>query len=117
MAFVVVNIDTEKQTLSVSIDDKKISDVKSVSCYYYNSYDDKEDEQHLDTQITTLMKGDNGINKQVRYYSSSSKDFNSVEVSGNTIFNKDLPTFIGKEVGSNLVNDVYKYFLGKDKEK
>lgn len=108
MSQIVINIDTEKKTLVVEIDGKRVPDVEAISCYYYKSENDKEN-KHLDTNITTSTKTDGGMTKRITYYASSDSRFDVISSCDGCVYDDNLPGFVGQKSSDKVIRDIVSY--------
>lgn len=85
MSNIVINVDTEKQTIKVSVNEKNIPDIRDITVSKYIPYDEKEEKVIVDI-VSGTTDEENNIRKTI------------------------ITTCIGNEVKENhtLVDDIIK---------
>lgn len=108
MAKIIIEVDTEEETLSASIDGTDIKNVGSVSVYKYTDMYENEDEISVNMTVVEPNK-ESGINKVTNYYTVSSLEGKKID---RTNADHSLPGFIG-QIQLDPTNDINKYFSHK----
>lgn len=107
-----IEIDTEEQTMDVSVNGKSINNVNYVSCYKY--HDSYENEDCVSCNITANEKDEEGgISKTTTYYTSMSEEAKKIAKT-DAILNPDLPNFVGK-VEIDPTEALAKFFNSKSR--
>ena len=64
MANVIINIDTEKQTIKASVNEKNVSDIRYIYVNKYIPYNEKEEKVIVDI-VSNITDEENGISRTV----------------------------------------------------
>jgi hypothetical protein len=88
-----IEIDTEENTLDVSVNGTKMINPTHVSCYLYHDSYEKED--HVSCSISCSEEDEEaGVSKVTNYYTMSSKEALTVAQANRIL---DLPGFVGEK--------------------
>lgn len=77
MAKIIINADTEADTLSVTLDGKEIADVIYVSIDYCRPYDAREDDEEKEVRVSITSGKDEGDGVMTSTFISCSKETQS----------------------------------------
>lgn len=111
MAKVVMTVDTESKTISVTIDGVSIPNVKSASAYAYS--DSNGNPNGIDCSIRVIEKHAEDVMKETSYYAMGSADAEKVTKSGQAVYNKTLPNFVGITVEGKTQADIAEFMSTK----
>jgi hypothetical protein len=111
MAKVNMNVNTEDNTLSVSINGQVIPNVTDVSSYRDVNSEGKVIGFYV--RISTREELDDDMVKSITYYSYGSSQAEAALRDGVGITNDLLPGFVGIEQPSQVHSDIASFFKGK----
>lgn len=110
MAKITLVVDTETKALTVQVDGKSISNVRSVSAYQYR--DAEGDVNGFDVSVQVEEPEVNGIRKNTTYYAMGSKHIADIQ-RGEAKTHDDLASFVGETDFSKAQQDILEYFTQK----
>jgi len=111
MAKVVITVDTEAKTLSVTIDGTSVENAKSASAYQYR--DSNGNPYGIDCSVSVTEQLSDDVRKETSYYAMGSADAEKVTKSGKAVYNKSMPNFVGITVEDKAQTDIAAFMSTK----
>lgn len=103
MAKFSIEVDTEANTLAVTVNGKKVNDVSSVSAYCCESYDDEGMEVHCN--VNQSAKDETGLMTYTSMCASESRE-GAVASKAGKVKSKDFPELIVIASESQIQRDI-----------
>jgi len=111
MAKVVITVDTEAKSLAVTIDGSPIANAKSASAYQYR--DSNGNPNGIDVAVNVTEQMNNDVRKETSYYAMGSAQAEKIIQSGQVVYNKDIPNFVGITAESKVQADIAEFLATK----
>lgn len=114
MAKVVVTVDTDTKSMSVSIDDVAVPNAKCAQIYQY--CDSNGNPNGIDCSVRVVEKQTDNLTKETTYYAMGSAEATKLVNSKAAVYNKDVPNCVGITVESKTQADIAAFLdtkLGK----
>lgn len=111
MAQINVVVNTEDNTLSVTINGSMIPNI--TDCTTYRETDSDGNVVAFYVRITAKELLENSLVKLIEYYSYGSPQAQAAIASGEAIYNDDLPDFVGVATKSKVQQDIASFLQRK----